>query len=166
MIAEVLDKLANWKSFLVKEALVLADPLIPDPTIHAAKESPLDDQALACSAAGSGVKRKRAASPRALKRLAALGDNPRERRKLFRASHDSGYYIAISPKQSRRTLYKLGSCFMVLGVDYVKYTYSGLTMPDSADFDTVCKVCTTKSKVQNRADSDASDTSSFTCVGD
>ena len=124
--SDILSRLASWKDSLAVFSPALTTPIVPDEAIS--------------SAAGSRLKRKRGISPRARSRLASLGDNPREKRKLLRASLAEGCYIAVSAKQSRRTLHKLGSCFMVPGVDYFKYTLAGETLPGPADYDTCVQV--------------------------
>ena len=71
-----------------------------------------------------------------------------------------GFYIAPSSKLSRRTLHKLASCYRVPGTDNSVCILWSNTAGGISQCDTTCKNCTTLTKLQNRADSNASDASS------
>ena len=94
-------------------------------------------------------------------RTQALGNNPRECREALRAVCEPGYYICLSGKRSIRTLHCLGKCFMVPGVDYQRFSFSGRLAPAASDYDTVCKLCA-KSDSKKSKDSSESQTSSST----
>ena len=94
-------------------------------------------------------------------RTQTLGNNPRERREALRAACEPGYYICLSGKRSIRTLHCLGKCFMVPGVDYQRFSFSGRLAPAASDYDTVCKLCA-KSDSKKSKDSSESQTSSST----
>ena len=90
-----------------------------------------------------------------------LGTDPKEARSKFRAELQPGFYISTSGKKNFRTLHQLGLCYMLPGVDYMKYAYAGSALPSTLDFDGVCKWCA-KSPGFNDAEhnSSATDTSS------
>ena len=55
----------------------------------------------------------------------ALGSNPKEAREKARATLQSGYYISISGRSSMKVPHRLGSCYMVPGIDYPRFIYFG-----------------------------------------
>ena len=70
-----------------------------------------------------------------------LGTDPKEARAKLRAELEPGFYVSTSGKRNIRTLHQLGLCYMLPGVDYMKYTYVGSALPSASDFDNVCKWC-------------------------
>ena len=71
-------------------------------------------------------------------RTAILGENPRAQREMIRSSLPEGFYICVSGKRSVRTLHQLGACYLLLDVDYARYSYAGTVMPLKSEFDVVC----------------------------
>ena len=70
-----------------------------------------------------------------------LGTDPKEARAKLRAELEPGFYISTCGKRSIRTLDQLGLCYMLPGVDFLRYTYAGSALPKTSDFDNVCKWC-------------------------
>ena len=162
VIAQALVHLMDVQGLAPAAPAASTAPLVPDFDTALQADPPLDDQQVEEKDDVPNSKRKRSDSPRARRRAAALGDDPREQRRILRAGLDPGFYIAVSAKKGRRTLHKLGSCFMVPGIDYFRYSYVGPTQPASSRYDAICKSCTTLTKLQGRADSDESNSSSST----
>ena len=73
-------------------------------------------------------------------RTQELGTDPRARRQEIRASLRPGFYVCYSGKKSIRTLHKLGLCYALPDVDYIRYEYMGTDFPAGA-FDVICKLC-------------------------
>ena len=92
-----------------------------------------------------------------------LGENPKARRAAIRSTLQPGYYICLSGKRRIRTLHRLGACYALPDVDYLEYVYSGTTLPATAEFDTVCKLCARKDVTNPDEQTDASATSSSSC---
>ena len=90
----------------------------------------------------------------------SLGLNPKEARERARAQLQNGYYISTSGRNSTRVLHRLGSCYMVPGIDYPRYAFSGAQMPKQGDFDSICKLCSRKGAGITNGDSDVTQTSS------
>ena len=55
-------------------------------------------------------------------RTTRLGADPKEARRHLRESLQPGFYVAISSKKRVKTLHLLGSCYMILGIDYPSFT--------------------------------------------
>ena len=70
-----------------------------------------------------------------------LGTDPKEARTKLRSELQPGFYVSTSGKRNIRTLHQLGLCYMLPGVDFMRYTYAGSALPGSSDFDNVCKWC-------------------------
>ena len=70
-----------------------------------------------------------------------LGSDPKKYRAELRTSLQPGFYVSISPKKRIRTVHRLGQCYLIPGLDYVRYEYLGASMPDPAMFDLTCKWC-------------------------
>ena len=49
-----------------------------------------------------------------------------------------------SGRNSTMVLHRLGTCYMVPGVDYPRYMHSGPQIPKQGDFDSICKQCSRK----------------------
>ena len=96
-----------------------------------------------------------------------LGTDPKEAWTKVRAELQQGFYISTSGKRNIRTLHQLGLCYMLPGVDYMRYTYAGSALPSTSDFDSVCKWCA-KSPGFNDTEhnSSATDTSSSSEPGE
>ena len=94
-------------------------------------------------------------------RSEALGSNPKVARERARAKLQSGYYVSTSGRNVK-VLHRLGSCYMVPGIDYPRYVYTGRAMPGPAAYDLVCKRCSKKGTEAVRDDSDGTQTSSST----
>ena len=96
-----------------------------------------------------------------------LGTDPKEARTKLRSELQPGFYVSTSGKRNIRTLHQLGLCYMLPGVDYMRYTYAGSALPGTSDFDNVCKWCA-KSPGFNDAEhnSSATDTSSSSEPGE
>ena len=92
-----------------------------------------------------------------------LGENPKARRATIRSTLQPGYYICQSGKRRIRTLHRLGACFALPEVNCLEYAHSGTTLPATAEFDTVCKLCARKDVLNSDDQSDASSTSSSSC---
>ena len=97
----------------------------------------------------------------ALVRTEELGCDPRARREAIRATMQPGFYLCYSGKRSVRTLHKLGACYALPGIDYVKFEYLGTDFP-SGSFDVICKLCARKEVGKQVDDSDHAFTSSST----
>ena len=93
-------------------------------------------------------------------RLLRLRLNPKEARERARAQLQNGYYISTSGRNSTRVLHSLGACYMVPGIDYPRYAFSGAQMPKQRDFDSICKLCSRKGAGIANGDSDVTQTSS------
>ena len=69
-----------------------------------------------------------------------LDDDPRDRRLLV-----LGAFSRLIPRfsllQARCTLHNLGSCFMLADVVNFHHSHAGLVMPNNADYDAICKLC-------------------------
>ena len=72
------------------------------------------------------------------------GENPREIRARLRKHLYAGSYLSITNKSDFRGLYRFGSCYAVLGVDFVRYSYLGVVMPRRKAYDKICKNCAKK----------------------
>ena len=49
--------------------------------------------------------------------------------------------MCCSGKKGIRTFHRLGSCYALPGVDYLRHEYLGDTFPPVASFDAICKLC-------------------------
>ena len=97
----------------------------------------------------------------ALVRTQELGQDPRARREAIRSTLHPGFYLCYSGKRSVRTLHKLGACYALPGIDYVKFEYVGTDFP-SGSFDVICKLRARKDVEKQVDDSDHAFTSSST----
>ena len=69
-------------------------------------------------------------------RTAELGSDPRAKRAQLRSTMRSGFYLCFSGKKNVRTLHRLGSCYALPSVDYLRYEYYlGSSVPPVASFD-------------------------------
>ena len=93
-----------------------------------------------------------------------LGDNLKEVREHARRPLEPGYYLSASGRNATRTLLFLGDCYMVPGIDYVRYQFVGALMPSITGFDGVCKLCSKKGSVQIH-ESSGTEASSSTSQG-
>ena len=74
-----------------------------------------------------------------------LGSNPKAARDRARSQLRGGYHMSTSGRNSTRVLHRLGACYyMVPGIDYPRYMYSGPQIPKQGDFDSICKLCSRK----------------------
>ena len=69
-----------------------------------------------------------------------LDDDPRDRRLLVLGAF-SRLIPRLSLLQARCTLHNLGSCFMLADVVNFHHSHAGLVMPNNADYDAICKLC-------------------------
>ena len=92
-----------------------------------------------------------------------LGDNPQVRRAAVRSTLQPGYYICLSGQRRIRTLHRLEACYALPEVDYSEYVCFGSSLPATADFDRVCKLCARNSVTNPDEQTDASGTSSSSC---
>ena len=97
-------------------------------------------------------------------RTAELGTDPRTKRAQLRSAMLPGFYLCFSGKKSVKTLHKLGSCYALPGIDYLRYEYLGEAFPSVATFDTICKLCG-RNITNPDADSDVPFTSSSSSEG-
>ena len=67
---------------------------------------------------------------------------------------------STSGRNSTRVLHRLGGCYMVPGIDFPRYVFSGAQMPKQGDFDSICKLCSRKGAGIANGDSDVAQTSS------
>ena len=160
IITLMLSRLTNWQAALSAPTSSTTTPLAPESGATIQDDPPLDEDQMEEKVDVVVGKRKRSNSPRSQARATALGDDPREQRRILRASLAPGFCISISSKLSRRTLHKLGSCYMIPGIDDPRYVYAGPTLPEDSEFHTTCESCTTHSKLQGRANSVDSNSSS------
>ena len=103
------------------------------------EDAPVVDEELGFPPVAHQAKKKRRGQ--AALRTELLGLNPKESRAKLRASLPSGFYICLSGKQSIRTLHRLGSCYALPNIDYLRWSYSGVDMPKPTDYDVVCTLC-------------------------
>ena len=106
-------------------------------------------------------KAKRKRGGHAQVRTQELGTDPRARRQEIRASLRPGFYVCYSGKKSIRTLHKLGMCYALPDVDYIRYEYMGTDFPAGA-YDVICKLCSRKNIANPDDGSDHAFTSSST----
>ena len=95
-------------------------------------------------------------------RTVTLGSNPRDAREQIRSQLQPGFYICLSGKRKIRTLHRLGSCYLLPGVDYLEYSFYGLSMPSNSLFDCICTLCSRQGVQRGAADSSATASSSST----
>ena len=58
-----------------------------------------------------------------------------------RAKLGQGFVLSSTAKKSIKTLHSLGSCYMVPGIDKMKYSYLRLVKPKKSEYEVVCKWC-------------------------
>ena len=71
----------------------------------------------------------------------ALGSNPRKSRADNRQSLPAGFYICIAGKKRTKVIYRLGSYYALPDIDYLEYSHMGEQLPNSADYDVICRLC-------------------------
>ena len=76
-----------------------------------------------------------------LGRSAALGQNPKEARERLRAALAPGFYLVTSTFRNLKILHRLGSCYLIPGVDYQQFQYMGVLMPPKSQYEQICKLC-------------------------
>ena len=74
-------------------------------------------------------------------RTEALGSNPREGRVQIRQTLPAGFYLCRAGKKRTRVLHHLGSCYALPGIDYLDYSHMGERMPNRAEYDLICRLC-------------------------
>ena len=74
-------------------------------------------------------------------RTKKLGEDPRANRTELRNSLQPGFYVSSFPNKRIRTAHRLGQCYIIPGLAYVRYEYAGSSMPSSGSFDLTCKWC-------------------------
>ena len=69
--------------------------------------------------------------------------------------------FVVSWVKGFRRLHKVGECYLIPGVDYIKYSAFGSTCPTSESYDATCKLCfKTAGAVLGEASSDSDSSSS------
>ena len=99
-------------------------------------------------------------------RLVRGGENPSVIPARLRRNLDAGFYLSITGKSESKVLHRLGSCYAVLGFDYVLYSFLGVAVPRRRAYDKICKNCAKKDLINNPDNSDGTDTSSSSTVDD
>ena len=97
-------------------------------------------------------------------RTEKLGSDPNEVRATLRAELEPGFYISTAGKKGIRTLHRLGQCYMIPGMDYMRFSYAGTILPSTSDFDMVCKWCSKSAGFvgdQNTSDTNTLSSSDF-----
>ena len=97
-------------------------------------------------------------------RTEKLGLDPKKVRASLRAELKPGFYISTAGKKGIRTLHRLGQCYMIPGMDYMRFSYAGTILPSTSDFDIVCKWCSKSGGFvgdQNSSDTNTSSSSDF-----
>ena len=87
-------------------------------------------------------------------RTTALGNNPKKAHSAARASLQEATFLPF-----------LGDCYMVLGLDYFRFQFTGKSILASTHFDGACKLYAKKGAVRVQ-ESDGTETSSTTSAGD
>ena len=75
----------------------------------------------------------------------------KQARSEIRSKLQEGYFFSHSGKKAIRVVHCLGRCYMLLGVDYLSFSYAGLQFPASDDYDTVCKWCARATESKGRS---------------
>ena len=60
---------------------------------------------------------------------------PRDVRRCVRV------FTFVSREKRIRTLHRLGSCYALPGIDYLRYEYLSTAFPQVASFESICKLC-------------------------
>ena len=97
-------------------------------------------------------------------RTEKLGSDPKEVRATLRAELEPGFYISTAGKKGIRTLHRLVQCYMIPGMDYMRFSYAGSILPSTSDFDMVCKWCSKSGGFvgdHNSSDTNTSSSSDF-----
>ena len=58
-----------------------------------------------------------------------------------------------------RTLHRLGQCYMIPGMDYMRFSCAGTILSSTSDFDMVCKWCSKSAGFVGEQNSSATNTS-------
>ena len=95
---------------------------------------------------------------RKTEKIKKLGGTPKQRREQIRATLLLGYCVCDSGKTRMRILHQLGSCSMVLGVDYFSFAHHGTVLPSPETYAKVCKWCASKATTKESDESDSSST--------
>ena len=74
-------------------------------------------------------------------RSAALGAHPKEARQRLRTSLEPGIYLATSTFRNLKILHRLGSCYLIPGVDYQHFLYLDTLIPPKSEYEQICKLC-------------------------
>ena len=70
-----------------------------------------------------------------------LDENSKESRARIRESLPQGFYICLLGKRSIRTVHRLGACYALPDIDYLRWSYSGVSMPKSSEYDAIRTLC-------------------------
>ena len=89
-----------------------------------------------------------------------LGSDHKQARSVLRSKLQEGYYISHSGKKAIRVVHCLGRCYMLPGVDYLSFSYTGVQFPASDQFDSVCKWCARAQEPEADPGSSGTNTSS------
>ena len=87
-----------------------------------------------------------------------LGRDPRSVRAELRDKLEPGYHFSETGRNSTLILHKLGECFAIPGLDYVKFHLLGLAMPEKTRYHQICKLCARGGAVNEVAEEIQSDT--------
>ena len=150
-------KILCSRTFSDLESVISPEPSTVDSEL-AAGEIVLDDIDEELATKKMLAKRKQQSGNR--ERSELLGSDPKQTRAEIRSNLREGYYISHSGKKAIRVSHYLGRCYMLLGVDYLSFTFGGTAFPDSSAYDTVCKWCAKSTDLMDVPGSSGTNTSS------
>ena len=90
-------------------------------------------------------------------RSGILGVDPKSVRNEMRLKLEAGYYLSETGRKGTLILHKLGACFAIPGLDYMKFSYIGPALPPRSQYHQICKLCARSEKLGDSM-GDSSDT--------
>ena len=70
-----------------------------------------------------------------------LGMDPRSVRADWKNKQQPGFYLSETGRKGTLILHRLGACFAIPGLDYLKFQYVGPAVPARSQYHQVCKLC-------------------------
>ena len=118
-------------SVRVSSAISSWDP-VPEFSVPAALEvefdpalSPIiEDEPSIPTAEPEALLAKKKRGGQAALRSELLGENPKEARSRIRENFPQGFYVCLSGKRSIRTVHRLGACYALPDIDYLRWSFS------------------------------------------
>ena len=92
-----------------------------------------------------------------LHRLKGLAGHPNRRQDYRRQK--TIHLMLLRAKKKVRSLHQLGRCYLLRGVDYMDFPFTGIAMPKKFEYDGVCRLCA-RDGVRDGEDSSATVSSS------